>query len=144
MVKPTMLTQCSRVGSRRGSGFDDADVSSILPIIPYGQAFQAVPSQIVDDLSLLPACAVRRLVCIRPSCTLVVTTVCPALCRAAASVVHRRGGILLLRPRGPRSGSGCSVPILHHLFDPIRPTRGRTAISPRSGLYAMPSLCGSA
>src|SRR6516162_4800015 len=26
----------SRVGSRRGSGFDDADVSSILPIIPYG------------------------------------------------------------------------------------------------------------
>jgi hypothetical protein len=52
------------------------------------QAFQTVPSQIVDDLSLLPACAVRRLVCIRLSCTLVVTTVCPALCRAAASVVH--------------------------------------------------------
>jgi hypothetical protein len=26
----------SRVGSRRGSGFDDADVSSIPPIIPYG------------------------------------------------------------------------------------------------------------
>jgi hypothetical protein len=25
-----------RVGSRRGSGFDDADVSSIPPIIPYG------------------------------------------------------------------------------------------------------------
>jgi len=47
-------------------------------------------------------------------------------------------------PRGPRSGPGCSVPVRHHLIDPIRPTRGHTAISPRSGLYAMPSLCGSA
>ena len=28
--------------------------------------------------------------------------------------------------------------------DPIRPTREHIAISPRSGLYAMPSLCGSA
>jgi hypothetical protein len=28
--------QFSRVGLRRGSGFDDADVSSIPPIIPYG------------------------------------------------------------------------------------------------------------
>jgi hypothetical protein len=46
-----------------------------------------------------------------------------------------------LRPRGPRSGPGYSVPVRHHLIDPIRPTRGHTAISPQSGLYAMPSLC---
>ena len=47
-------------------------------------------------------------------------------------------------PRGPRSGPGYRVPDRHHLIDPIRPTRGHTAISPHSGLYAMPSLCGSA
>jgi hypothetical protein len=68
----------------------------------------------------------------------------PALCRATDSIAHRHGGLLVLRPRGPRSGSGCSVPIRHHLFDPIRPTRRHTAISPHGGLYAMPSLCGSA
>ena len=51
---------------------------------------------------------------------------------------------LHLRPRGPRSGPGYSVPARHHLIDPIRPTRGHTAISPHGGLYAMPSLCGSA
>ena len=51
---------------------------------------------------------------------------------------------LLLRPRGPRSGSGYRVPNRHHLFDPIRPTRRHIAISPHGGLYAMPSLCGSA
>jgi hypothetical protein len=47
-------------------------------------------------------------------------------------------------PRGPRSGSGYAGPVRHHLIDPIRPTRGHTAISPRGGLYAMPSLRGSA
>jgi hypothetical protein len=47
-------------------------------------------------------------------------------------------------PRGPRSGPGYVVPVRHHLTDPIRPTRGHTAISPHSGLYAVPSLCGSA
>ncbi len=51
---------------------------------------------------------------------------------------------LLLRPRGPRSGPGYRVPVRHHLIGPIRPTRGHTAISPHGGLYAMPSLCGSA
>jgi hypothetical protein len=47
-------------------------------------------------------------------------------------------------PRGPRSGPGYRVPVRHHLIDPIRPTHGHTAISPHGGLYAMPSLCGSA
>jgi hypothetical protein len=40
---------------------------------------------------------------------------------------------LHLRPRGPRSGPGCSVPVRHHLIGPIRPTRGHTAISPHGG-----------
>jgi hypothetical protein len=50
----------------------------------------------------------------------------------------------LHHPRGPRSGPGYSVPVRHHLIGPIRPTRGHIAISPHGGLYAMPSLCGSA
>ena len=32
-------------------------------------------------------------------------------------------------PRGPRSGPSCSVPVRHHLFGPIRPTRRHIAIS---------------
>src|SRR5262249_17231923 len=47
-------------------------------------------------------------------------------------------------PRGPRSGLGCSVPIHHHLIDPIRPTRRHVQISPHCDLYRTPSLCGSA
>ena len=35
-LRRTLLFRHGRVGSRRGSGFNDADVSSILPIIPYG------------------------------------------------------------------------------------------------------------
>src|SRR5262252_369046 len=66
----------------------------------------------------------------------------PALCRAADSIAHHHGGLLLLRPRGPRSGPGYSVPVRHHLIDPIRPSRRHTAISPHGGLYAVPSLCG--
>ena len=48
------------------------------------------------------------------------------------------------RPRGPRSGPGCAVPVRHYLIGLIRPTRRHIAISPHGGLYAMPSLCGSA
>ena len=69
---------------------------------------------------------------------------CPALCRVARSPMHRLGGWVVLRSRGPRSGPGCSVPVRHHLCDPIRPTRRHIATSPLGGLYAMPSLCGSA
>src|ERR1035437_9641605 len=58
--------------------------------------------------------------------------------------MHRRGGSLSHRPRGPRSGPGYSVPVRHHLIGLIRPTRRHIAISPHGGLYAMPSRCGSA
>ena len=33
-------------------------------------------------------------------------------------------------PRGPRSGPGHSVPVHHHLIDPIRPTRRHNSTSP--------------
>src|SRR6516164_7528439 len=58
--------------------------------------------------------------------------------------MHRHAVEYSTYPRGPRSGPGCSVPVRHHLFGPIRPTRRHIAISPHGGLYAMPSLCGSA
>ena len=49
---------------------------------------------------------------------------CPALCRAANSIAHCLGGLLLLHPRGRRSGSGYSVPVRHHLIDPSVPLVG--------------------
>ena len=60
------------------------------------------------------------------------------------SIVRRLGGGVVLRPRGPRSCPSYAVSNGHHLVDPIRPTRGHIATSPHGGLYAMPSLCGSA
>jgi hypothetical protein len=77
----------------------------------------------ISGLSLLPACAVRHPVCIRPSCA-------SWSQRLSRSVSGRRLDCappwrsLLLRPRGPRSSPGYSVPNRHHLFGPIRPTRG--------------------
>ena len=102
-----------------------------------------MPSRIVSGLSLLPAYAVQRPVCIRPSCT----SWSQRLSRTVSGRELDRAPpwrSLLLHPRGPRSGPGYSVPDRHHLIGPIRPTRGHTAISPQGGLYAMPSLCGSA
>src|ERR1700684_514028 len=58
--------------------------------------------------------------------------------------MHCRGGRLPHRPQRPSLGSGLFCPICHHLIGLIRPTRRHIAISPHSGLYAMPSLCGSA
>ena len=68
----------------------------------------------------------------------------PVLSRAVGSMMHRHGGWGTLRPRGPRSGLGYAVPAHHRLIDPIRPARRHIATSPHCGLYAMPSLCGSA
>jgi len=126
--------------------FPRSPLSSVRRVFPSTAgrlAFQAVPSWMISGLSLLPACAVRHPVCIRPSCA-------SWSQRLSRSVSGRRLDCappwrsLLLRPRGPRSSPGYSVPNRHHLFGPIRPTRGHIAISPHGGLYAMPSLCGSA
>ena len=68
----------------------------------------------------------------------------PVLSRAVGSIMHRHEVEYSTYPRGPRSGPGYSVPVHQHLIDPIRPARRRIAISPLGGLYAMPSLCGSA
>src|ERR1700680_1868235 len=58
--------------------------------------------------------------------------------------MHRHAVEYSTYPRGPRSGPGCSVPVRHYLIGLIHPTRRHIAISPHGGLYAMPSLCGSA
>ena len=96
------------------------------------------------SVKLAPACPSRDQVCFHPSCS-------P---RQHGTSVQSRSRLLSgappykrhssLYPRGPRSGSGYIVPTHHHLSGPIRPARRHIAISPQGGLYAMPSLCGSA
>ena len=61
---------------------------------------------------------------------LIVRIACPALCRAEDSSMRRHWSWVLLRPRGPRSGPGSSVPVHRRLIGPIRPTRRHIAISP--------------
>src|SRR5664279_5039527 len=142
------------VGWDRGAdrASNDADVSSIPPIIPYGgfspvrlegwRIRRDLPGASIS-LSLLPACAGRRPVCLRPSCTAWSQ-------RLSRTVSGRRlDSALPWRmadppPQGPSLGFGLCVPNRHHLLGPIRPTRRHIAISPHGGLYAMPSLCGSA
>src|SRR5262245_8349459 len=142
------------VGWDRGAdrASNDADVSSTLPIIPYG-GFSPVRLEGWLSKRCLPgsfaayACSRHTLSVIQFASALRAPRSdngCPALCRAAHSIAHRLGGLLLLRPRGPRSGSSYAVSDRHHLIDPIRPARKHIAISPHGGLYAMPSLCGSA
>ena len=100
----------------------------------------------LSDRRLKPAPGMRRLTSSLhpPFVHLVVTANLPLRVGSADSIMHRHGGWVILRPRGPRSGPGYSVPVRHHLTGPIRPTRRHIAISPHGGLYAMPSLCGSA
>src|SRR6202035_3595637 len=117
-------------------------VRRVFPSTAGGLAFRAVPSRIVSGLSLLPACAVWRPVCIALR-ALRRRSGYPALCQAADSIAHRLGGLLILRPRGPRSCPGYSVPVRHHLIDPSRPTRRHITISPRSGLYAILRCAGA-
>src|SRR5215831_20574367 len=79
-----------------------------------------------------------------PFVHLVATTVVPHCVGPRTRLRTALEGYYSSAPRGPCSGSGYSVPVRHHLIDPIRPTLRHTAISPHGGLYAMPSLCGSA
>jgi hypothetical protein len=69
---------------------------------------------------------------------------CPAQCRVGYAPMHRRGGWVILLPRGSSLESGLCCPGLSSLNQPHRPTRRHIATSPQGGLYAMPSLCGSA
>src|SRR5215467_16100559 len=147
---PVLIPQSGRVEARTRAS-NDADVSSTLPIIPYG-GFSPIrlegwhvgqaPSH------TLAACSSRH----TPTDVWFVSAFRarrsglsdPALCRVEHWIVRRLGGGVVLRPRGPRSCPSYAVSNRHHLIDPIRPTREHITISPHSGLYAMPSLCGSA
>jgi len=73
-----------------------------------------------------------------PRCSRRFPVLCRGTLRAEAPPFER---LLPLYPRGPRSGSGSSVPLHLHLTGPIRPTRRHIPFSPLRGLYVMPSLC---
>jgi len=144
----------SRVGSRCGSDFlllyrrlldpPYHSVRRVFPSTAGRMAFQTAPSQHVAQLKPAPGMRWPRIGLPPSFVHRVRIHECPALCRVGYAPMHRRGGWVVLLPRGPRSGPGYAVPVRHHLFDPIRPTRRHIATSPQSGLYAMPSPCGSA
>jgi hypothetical protein len=52
----------------------------------------------------------------------VTTSVIPHCVRVERSIVRRRGGWVVLHPKGPRSCPSYVVSRRHHLIDPIRPT----------------------
>jgi hypothetical protein len=78
-----------------------------------------------------------------PFAHLVVRIGCPALCRAEDSLVCRHLSRVLLRPRGPRSDPGSSVPVHQRLSAPSYLLAGTSRFRRLCNLYAMPSLCGS-
>src|SRR5580692_9651792 len=133
------------VGWDRGAdrASNDADVSSIPPIIPYG-GFS--PVRLEDGVSdgafptrrSVQACSRHTLTTYWFASVLRASRrihECPAQCRVGYAPMHRRGGCVILLPRGPRSSPGCAVPVCHHLIDPIRPTRRHITTSPQGGLY---------
>src|SRR3982751_1179254 len=99
-----------------------------------------------DRQRLKPAPGIRLLTAGLPSpfVHLRVGAVAPYCAGPLTMMMHRPGGWVALRPRGPRSGPGYAVPVRRCLTGPIRPTRRHIATSPQGGLDAMPSLCGSA
>jgi hypothetical protein len=87
----------------------------------------------LDRQQLKPAPGIRAH---PPSCTPRSQSDDPALCRAADSIAHHLGELLLLHSR--RSGPGYMSRSVITQSTPVHPTRGHTAISPHGGLYAMP------
>jgi hypothetical protein len=83
----------------------------------------------------------RHAVYFRPLCLVLPCLVPRSESRDAARWSTSVRAVCPLCPRGPRSGSGYSVPVHPHLFGPIRPTHRHNPISPLSGLYRLPSLC---
>src|SRR5262245_60151553 len=127
---PILIPQSGRVEARTRAS-NDAVVSSTLPIIPYG-GFSPIRLEGWHLRRCLPvhqpAYAAPGIHWLMfglhpPFVHFVVIFGSPALCRAEDSIVHRHGGWVALRPRGPRSGSSSAVSDRHHLIDPIRPTR---------------------
>src|SRR5262252_3482487 len=154
MERSAIRSEPPPVGWDRGAdrASNDADVSSIPPIIPYSRFSRVrlegwlirrgLPNTSVG-LSLLPACANRRPFAFAlraPRGHIVI----PVLSRVVGSLVRRLGGWVVLRPRGPRSGSSYVVSSHLHLVDPMRPTRRHSTTSSHGDLYVLPSLCGSA
>src|SRR5277367_6818492 len=106
------------------------DALPIPPIIrtagfpQYGWKAGFPSGAFLDDQRLKPAPGMRR-----PTSSLLPLFVRLVALTLSRSVSGRRLDCappwrsLLLRPRGPRSSPGYSVPNRHHLFGPIRPTR---------------------
>ena len=86
---------------------------------PVGQRFKPSPG-----IRLLTAGLPSPFVHLR------IEAVVPYCAGPLTMMMHRHGGWVALRPRGPRSGPGSAVPVRPRLTGPIRPTRGPIAPSP--------------
>jgi hypothetical protein len=78
-----------------------------------------------------------------PFAHLIVRFGCPVLCRADDSSMRRLGVGVRLRPRGPRSGPGSSVPIHQRLSAPSDPLAGTSRFR-RSATYTRCLRCAGA
>jgi hypothetical protein len=137
----------ARIGLRMMPTFPRSSLSFRTVSFPqYGWKAGLSDGACLDVAQLKPARGVRcSSSSLRPSFVHFVTASMAPLCVGpVGSIAHRHEAEYSAYPRGPRSQPGYSVPVGHHLIGPIRPTRGHIAISPHGGLYAMPSLCGSA
>src|ERR1039457_4051626 len=117
--RPNWNPMSEMVGWDRGAdrASNDADVSSIPPIIPYGgvspvrlegrRIRRDLPGASIS-LSLLPACASRRPVCLHPSCTSEALLKCSEVYRflfhtsCVPENANLRNVVCLLRTRGKR------------------------------------------
>ena len=135
MAQRVLPPQSGRTVARSG----DADVSTVPPIIPYGE-FSSVRlegsmsgSAFPIPPSLEPAPGIRRWShgLPLPFVHRLVGFGSPVLCRADDSVVHGRGVGVSTPPQGLSLRSGLFCPGPSTLIGPIRPTRGHIAISPR-------------
>jgi hypothetical protein len=105
--------------------------------------FQTEPFQRISQFKPRPVYTDESRVCFRPSCTRHMLGV-PALCRGRLRQDAPPWRLGSPPPQGSSLRTGLCCPSPSSLNRPHPPHSPAIATSPPGGLYAMPSLCGSA
>ena len=121
-------------------------VRRVFPSTAARLAFQTAPSLPRFRLSLLRACPVLRSLCVCPSCIRTISLCSRSVSGGMAIECTAIRGVLLLYPRGPRSGLGYVVPVHHHCMRPhashSRAHRDFTAVRLIPDAFAVPVRLG--